>query len=76
MAKKPKFEPIPDYGDHMTWEHFAEAVEDGSFIDYDGYGDLATADQCSDITVSPSKLAKGSNWKKPAWASHVVWYNR
>jgi hypothetical protein len=75
MAKKPKFEPIPDYGDHMTWEHFKECVDSGGFIDYDGYGDLATADQCSNVTISPSKLSDGK-WKRPEWATHVVWYNR
>lgn len=74
--KEPKFEPIPDYGDHMTWDDFAESCEDGSFIDYDGDGHLATADKCSNITVLPSMLEDGSNWKKPDWATHVVWYNK
>jgi hypothetical protein len=73
MAKKRVMEPIPDYGDHMTWEHFVECVESGGFIDYDGHGDLATATECSNITISPSRV---QSFKKPAWATHVVWYNR
>lgn len=71
----PVFEPIPDYGDHMTFESFRESVENGHFVDYDGHGDLATADQCSNITINPSQL-DDSSWKPPAWATHVVWYNK
>lgn len=73
--RQPKFEPIPNYGDHMTFESFKESVESGCLMDDDGHGDLATADGCSNITINPSQLDDDS-WKKPDWATHVVWYNK
>jgi hypothetical protein len=74
--KEPEWEPIPDYGDHMTWEDFVSAVKTGGFIDYDGHGNLATATECSDKNIVPSQITRPSGYKKPAWCSHVVWYNR
>jgi len=74
--KEPKFEPIPDYGDHMTWEDFVSAVKTGGFIDYDGHGNLATATECSDKNIVPSQITRPSGFNKPSWCSHVVWYNR
>ena len=68
-----KFEPIPNYGDHMTWQAFLECVESKVFLDYDGHGDLATATQCSNRTISPSQV---KDFKKPDWCTHVVWYNK
>lgn len=40
----------------MTIEEFKAAVSVGGYIDYDGYGELATRDQVSDIPVSPSSI--------------------
>jgi len=73
--REPKLEPLPDYGDHMTWESFKDSCESGGFIDDDGTGDLATATQVSGRSVSPSR-ALDPNWRKPKWATHVVWYNK
>ena len=66
---------IPNYGDHMTMEQFKKYVDSRMFIDYDGSGDLATEDKCSDIPVSPSYLAV-DGYEIPDWATHVVWYNK
>jgi hypothetical protein len=68
----PILKKIPDYGDHMTRESFLSDVEDGGFIDYDGHGHLATADQETNWIVKPST----ANEPWPEWATHVVWYNR
>lgn len=67
--------PIDEDDDHMTMETFLANVRCGAFIDYDGFGELATATEVSSITVSPSE-AKPLDWKPPEWATHVVWYNR
>jgi hypothetical protein len=55
-------------------DEFAEAVKDGCFIDYDGEGCLGTEthEDC-DFVVKPSTFKRE---EAPAWATHVVWYNR
>lgn len=71
--KDVEFEDHPDYGDLMTLEEWVETCSCGSFIDYDGHGNLSTVDKCSNIEVYPSisKIVK-----YPEWATHVLWYNR
>ncbi len=64
---------IPEYGDHMTLEEWKDGVASGGFIDYDGYGELATKDGCSDIEIHPSQL---NGFLFPSWCTHIVWYNR
>ena len=68
-----KLEPIPEYGDFMPVEEFAECVECGGFMDYDGYGCYATSTQMTNITTHPSKIKKFGLDKRFA---HVVWFNR
>lgn len=64
---------IPKYGDHMTMKEFKECVDSGGFIDYDGYANYATADQCSNIALSASTVKKNLHRKD---FTHVVWYNK
>ena len=71
--KKIRFEAIPEYGDHMTLQEWKEACDCGGFIDYDGHGDFATVDKCSNFQISPSER---NLVKIPEWATHVVWYNK
>ena len=33
VHEEPDLKPLPDYGDHMTWEEFANAVKGVAFID-------------------------------------------
>ncbi len=74
MTRAPELELIdPDLGDHMTWEDFVGRCRRRSFVDYDGFGELATATHVSTITISPSRAL---TFAPPAWATHVVWYNR
>lgn len=70
-----KFEPLPDpeWNCHMTIGEWKECVEGGGFIDYDGYGDLATETECSNIEISPSQAFK---YEIPDWATHICWYNK
>jgi len=67
------FYPLPNYGDLIPLKEFKQHVKDGSFIDYDGHGNLATKNSISDIVVQPSTIKK---IKIPSWVTHVCWYNR
>lgn len=67
-------EPIPNYGDLMTYPEFLENCQSESFIDYDGFGYYATATGMDDDKkIYPSKALKTP---PPAWVTHVVWFNR
>ena len=70
---EPVFEPLPDYGDHMTFEQFKQACESGCFIDYDGSGNYANETQMTDIGISPSDFEDNTYLTN---YSHVVWFNR
>lgn len=78
------FHDIPDSGDHMKVKDFLSCCEGTAFIDYDGFGKLATRAQESTMLVKPSmyyrkekggKMVRTSR-KIPRWATHVVWYNK
>lgn len=71
--KELKFEPHNEWGDLMTLQDFLGCVECGAFIDYDGYGELATATTVSNIEISPSEVKR---FEFPEWATHILWYNR
>ncbi len=69
-----KFEALdPETGEHMPLAEFLQAVTSNCFIDYDGYGELATATEVSNVTISPSQVGSTAF---PEWATHVMWYNR
>ncbi len=80
----PNLEPHPNYGDLMTIDEFKKAVEDGMFIDFDGYGNWATKTEYElPSNVKPSHFYKpvkvaGHNLidLKPEWATHILWFNR
>ena len=69
------FEPIPDYGEKMTLQAWINDVECGGFIDYDGFGQLATNTEMSNIEIYPSEFLK-KEVVPPEWATHVIWFNR
>ena len=75
----PPLEPLTEEkletGDLIEINEWFECVGMGGFIDYDGHGDLATAEGASDFTVCPSMITK-KGLKLPAWATHILWYNR
>jgi hypothetical protein len=56
--KRIKFEPLPDFGTHMTWDEFSEMVAGGDIEDDDGSGNYATATQISNLTASLAHVAK------------------
>jgi hypothetical protein len=68
-----KMEEIPDYGDVMTLKDFIACVNDGGFIDYDGYGNYARDNMMSNITILPSDVKHNAIRKD---FDTVVWFNR
>lgn len=68
----PALRPI-EGGHLLTWEQFVESVRAGNFIDYDGFGELATETEVSRAVVKPSTVDR---IRRPKWATHVVWYNK
>lgn len=55
----------------MTVEEFRESVEDGMFIDYDGFGYAARNGMSANDPIYPSEVDK-----IPEDATHIVWFNR
>lgn len=88
--RRVKFEPVPDYGTLMTWADFCEGVASGGLEDDDGSGDLATATERSNVSISPAtvydrlqridadNLDVAAQKLKPPheWATHVHWCNK
>lgn len=70
--REPTFSALPAHGTLLSWDEFFDDVQDGMLEDDDGYGHLATATQVSDVDVMPSDLGC---FARPAWATHVCWYN-
>ncbi len=67
---------FPDYGNLMTREEFSLSVEVGGFIDYDGYGYLATKDgYLRLVRVLPSEWDY-TDHVAPEVFTHVLWFNR
>jgi hypothetical protein len=67
------FEPIPDYGEHMTIQEFNACCLSGAFTDDDGLACYATKTQMTDIKVCPSDFEFTSINNHPY--THIVWFN-
>ncbi len=73
LIKEPKFSELPDYGDVMKLSEFIAYVNDGWFIDYDGYGHYVKDGMESDITIYPSDVLVN---KIRTDFDTIIWYNR
>lgn len=77
---EPKFEDIPDYGDHITLKEFEDSVLSNMFTNDDGSARLATSTQMSNVYITPSTfyylVTEGELDKLDKWATHVVWFNK
>lgn len=61
-----------DEDDVYTVEEFRRHCEQGSFVDYDGFGHPVKNGKADpNIGIQPSRLET-----IPADATHIVWYNR
>lgn len=68
---------IEGYTGHlMTLGEWKENCDMGGFIDYDGHGDLVTADyKLTGEETWPSQYTK-NNREYPAEAKYILWFNR
>jgi hypothetical protein len=66
-------EGINEYAHELTVEEFKNEVENGLFIDDDGYGYYATETTKSDIYVYPSDFTE--NIYRDDF-THIIWFNR
>ena len=66
-------ESIPDYGDRMTLAEFVSTCMCGGFIDSDGFGNYAFANECTSLEIYPSHVHKN---KIDQRFTHVVWFNK
>lgn len=67
------FKPISSDMHHMTIEQFIKDVNDGMLSDDDGFAEYATANQVSNVYIDASDIEH--DYRRPKWATHVVWYN-
>lgn len=67
---------VPEYADQMTLQEWKDNVRCGMFIDYDGFGKLATKTKESMIEIRPSRLTLQKDYEFPKWVTHICWYNR
>ncbi len=73
MIKTPTYSELPDYGDIMSLEDFIETVNDGGFIDYDGFGKYVKDGKKSDIDIYPSDVKRNKVRKD---FDTIIWFNR
>lgn len=67
---------FPDYGSLLTREEFDSFVQAELFIDYDGYGYLATEEGYVQLLkVLPSEWYYFKMYA-PEELTHVLWFNR
>jgi hypothetical protein len=64
---------LPDYGDVMPLKEFIECVNDGGFIDYDGFGCYVKDGKETNIWIYPSDVKYNSI--RPDFDT-IIWYNR
>ena len=71
-----KFKEIThDSGYILTIKEWTDMVDIGAFVDYNGYGYLATDFEESNIKILPSQAIDG-RYTFPEWATNVIWYSR
>ena len=73
VASGVKFRVVDALDTCMPWASFMVSCRDGFLTDEDGYGELATDLQVSDVRIVPSDAF---NYVRPSWATHVCWYNK
>lgn len=73
LIKPYELQELSDYGDVMSIEHFTECVNEGGFIDYDGFGYYVKDGKESDIEIYPSDV-KHNKVRKDF--DTIIWFNR
>lgn len=73
MIMTPEFSELSTFGDVMSLEHIIGNVEDGGFIDYDGFGRYVKDGMESNIEIYPSDHKHGAIRKD---FDTIIWFNR
>lgn len=73
LLKKPEFESIPEYGDHITLENFIYYCKNYTITSNDGCGYYATETEMTDISISPNDILRNKYRKD---FTHVIWFNK
>jgi len=73
MLMTPEFDELSDFGDVMSLEHFLECVNEGGFIDYDGFGRYVRDGKESNIEIYPSDIQHKSVRDD---FDTIIWFNR
>ena len=73
MLMTPEFSELSTYGNVMTLKEFIECVEDGGFIDYDGWGNYVRDGKESNIMIKPSDVKHNSVRTD---FDTIIWFNR
>lgn len=68
---------IPEYGDVMPISLFKECVEEGLFMDTDGFGEYANGatGKVSNKEIYPSEFKKNRILEEKEF-THVIWFNK
>jgi hypothetical protein len=69
-------DPIPSYGDLLTIDHFRNAVDSGSFTNYDGGG--RPAKNVNGMMKMAKSEVRPSDWERDVYqdTTHIVWFNK
>lgn len=73
FLKEPEFTELSKDDHIMSLTDFIESVNDGSFIDYDGFGHYIKDNKDTGIVILPSDIEKNSIRTE---FREIVWYNR
>ena len=68
------FKDHTEYGDLMLFTEFENMVEHGAITPDDGDGFWATLNKTSNLRLVPKHGMLEA--QRPAWATHVMWYNK
>lgn len=71
-----KDHPFGDNGDLMTLEDWRESVEDGMFIDDDGFGDEVRWVDGEDPKVLEEWIYPSEADRLNPETTHILWYNK
>ena len=65
-----------DLGDLFTRDEFRESVENGWFIDTDGFGRYSNENGDWFKSLSPSSFMEDEECGKNMEYTHVIWFNK
>ena len=71
-----KNHPFGDNGDLIKLADWLESVQDGMFIDYDGFGDAVRWVDGEEPKVLVEWIYPSGASRLPEGTTHILWYNK